>query len=784
MFYRSLAFFTSMILAFSVLGFLSFSSDDGKVQAVTRKMPVLELFTAEWCGPCVAANEALDEVYDEMGSGSFVMIKQHLQGNGGMSNSYSLRRANQFGIRGVPTGILDAKDVVSHREMSDARALRTRLNILTRQNTPVRISFDGEIKNGQIQGQVNYSNAPSGSTLHVVQCEAYFYFRARNGERVHRMISRGADLFSIGVNGTQDVSIDVPSRMAYEMLRLVIFVESSNGISQALYWNPTGMEFEPGDAILSSTPNEVNFDVQHEGFSSNFDLSINNFSNKNAPVTITPKDNYIHVQSEEVTVGQESQIRNTISLRTSQLRPGKYESAIEVSSGNYQKTIPIRFQIIEQPELQVAKEILDFGEVRRGDRSTIELVISNKKEGAIQGSISSRSRWLDFSPSDFNRPEQTILVRANTRDLQAGIHETDIRINSNGGQATLQAKINVLASLLESNIYDIDFGEVREENLPETSYDLILTNKGSEPAEVSVNNVPLFIMMDTDSFKLLPEEEKAINIGIDPRRVQIDALNECVITFEYTDGELSIPVSIYVKEMSPILEVNADDLENGRWHIDARAGEKFETSIVVENVGKGRLEGNISLKNKSNWLSLSHEQFALLGGQRRTITATIDTDNLSSGQHEETIVIESNGGSEIIEIQLLISAEEIVIVLQIGSSNATVSGNPVTVDPPPYIKEGTTLVPLRFISEAFGADIEWNPSLGRGTITIRLEDHLIQIEIGNPNAQVNGNTMPMAVPPEIVDGRTFVPLRFISEAFGAQVEWDGATQTIRIIYAR
>jgi hypothetical protein len=111
-----------------------------------------------------------------------------------------------------------------------------------------------------------------------------------------------------------------------------------------------------------------------------------------------------------------------------------------------------------------------------------------------------------------------------------------------------------------------------------------------------------------------------------------------------------------------------------------------------------------------------------------------------------------------------------------------VSGKKITVDPPPYIKGGVTLVPLRFISEAFGAEVQWEPNIGKGTVIIKFESKVIQIEIGNINALVNGTTHKLLVPPEIKNGRTFVPLRFISEAFGAEVNWIASEQKIIIVF--
>jgi len=122
----------------------------------------------------------------------------------------------------------------------------------------------------------------------------------------------------------------------------------------------------------------------------------------------------------------------------------------------------------------------------------------------------------------------------------------------------------------------------------------------------------------------------------------------------------------------------------------------------------------------------------------------------------------------------------VVVVLKIGSGIATVGGRAVTLDAPAEIATGRTFVPLRFIAEAFGAQIEWNP-VSRGIIA-ELDGHRVGLQIANQSGVVNGAMMRLDAPPYIRNGRTMVPLRFISEAFGADVQWDPVTRTVTITY--
>ena len=101
-------------------------------------------------------------------------------------------------------------------------------------------------------------------------------------------------------------------------------------------------------------------------------------------------------------------------------------------------------------------------------------------------------------------------------------------------------------------------------------------------------------------------------------------------------------------------------------------------------------------------------------------------------------------------------------------------------DVPPVLMNGRTMVPLRAIFEALDAKVFWNES--NETVSgISTKGDRIVISIGSNVATVNGKATEIDAPPIIVNGRTLVPLRFISETFGCEVGWDDATYTVTIL---
>ncbi|MEQ8202018.1 MAG: copper amine oxidase N-terminal domain-containing protein, partial [Syntrophomonadaceae bacterium] len=94
------------------------------------------------------------------------------------------------------------------------------------------------------------------------------------------------------------------------------------------------------------------------------------------------------------------------------------------------------------------------------------------------------------------------------------------------------------------------------------------------------------------------------------------------------------------------------------------------------------------------------------------------------------------------------------------------------------IESGVTRVTPDVIINILGCDA----TVDGNSITITEGDHIIQMTMGSPTAVVNGETQTMPLAPEVIDGKTYLPLRSVLEAAGAAVAWDGDTGTIAITY--
>ncbi len=107
-----------------------------------------------------------------------------------------------------------------------------------------------------------------------------------------------------------------------------------------------------------------------------------------------------------------------------------------------------------------------------------------------------------------------------------------------------------------------------------------------------------------------------------------------------------------------------------------------------------------------------------------------------------------------------------------------VDGAKVAYSNAPIVQNGSTLVPLRQTFQALGSTVVWDNATQ--TITATKDEANINLTIGNKTAYKNNDSFTISVPPQIINGSTYVPLRFVAESFGSEVSFNSATQTITI----
>jgi len=118
------------------------------------------------------------------------------------------------------------------------------------------------------------------------------------------------------------------------------------------------------------------------------------------------------------------------------------------------------------------------------------------------------------------------------------------------------------------------------------------------------------------------------------------------------------------------------------------------------------------------------------------------------------------------------------IVMQVGKKTASVDGKAAELPGAPFILDGVTYLPLRFVSETMGAQVLWDNKAKRATVL--RGDKMLELWLDKKELTVNGVRVEAPAAPILRNNSTYVPVRVISEQLGQTVDWEGKTKTITI----
>ncbi|MGM9526679.1 MAG: copper amine oxidase N-terminal domain-containing protein, partial [Peptococcaceae bacterium] len=185
----------------------------------------------------------------------------------------------------------------------------------------------------------------------------------------------------------------------------------------------------------------------------------------------------------------------------------------------------------------------------------------------------------------------------------------------------------------------------------------------------------------------------------------------------------------------------------------------------------------VKLNGTVSGASVLFDKTSAVAGDRVTITVTPDTGRMVdeviiTDQDNNTISVTKTGayqysftmpaGEVKVAVTTKAAAYEDRIVLQIGNRNTLVNNTTFANDVAPVIIDGRTMVPIRVITEALGGSADWNEAAQR--VTLQIDGKTLSMTIGQI---ISG----FDAAPLILNSRTYVPIRYVAEALGANVEW-------------
>jgi len=403
----------------------------------------------------------------------------------------------------------------------------------------------------------------------------------------------------------------------------------------------------------------------------------------------------------------------------------------------------------------------------------------------LTGSLKSNKNWLLVSEKNFSIDQakfESIVVTINTEGLKEQYYSGEIKIESNGGNETVTVRMKVKEAqpYLVVSPTIIDLGDVKSDEVIEK--ELTIKNDGDGILEGEIKTSIPWIELSEKDFRIFSGEKLSIKCKFNPIIIDIGKYKEKIILISNI-GNFEVPVLINRMPFPPKLMISSDNLDFGNVEI----GSMSSLSLNLWNNGEEPLK--IQVNNPISWVTLSQSEFILYRNQNITLFLNINTGTeVEEKAYEDFIDIISNGGNKRIKIKVFFTEKKIVIDLQIGNKFAKINGILYELDSPPQLIKNRTFVPIRFVSEAMQAKVNW---IGYPTneVQIFFEDIIIHLWVGNniarieyfPQLNKNPETVTLDAPPTIINNRVLVPIRFISETFGAKVDWDKETQSINII---
>lgn len=232
----------------------------------------------------------------------------------------------------------------------------------------------------------------------------------------------------------------------------------------------------------------------------------------------------------------------------------------------------------------------------------------------------------------------------------------------------------------------------------------------------------------------------------------------------YGEGTASCTVSVSRKKSSssssdtsaPTYGVNTGKTENGKISVTPAKAEAGEKVTIKATPDSGYQLDKVTVKDKDN----SNVKLTKVNDDEYTFTmpkgkVSVDATFVQKDAADDNSAAEKSK----------------VIKLQIGSRIVNVDNEAVIYDTAPVIRNDRTQVPIRIVTETLGGKVDWNGVTKE--VTLHIDGKEIKMTVGKTLEKYG-------VAPVIIDGRTFVPVRFVADELGATVAWDDATKTVTI----
>ncbi|NLE77917.1 MAG: hypothetical protein GX605_14350, partial [Chloroflexi bacterium] len=357
--------------------------------------------------------------------------------------------------------------------------------------------------------------------------------------------------------------------------------------------------------------------------------------------------------------GQSVELRVTLSTADLPLGLTSVADALQLRTNGGSRAVPLRVEM-QGAVLGVETPWLYFGAVPPGDVADATVRVSNRGVLPLEGWLAPLVDWLQVAEPRFAvEPGQAtdLRVAAVTDDFDRGMTISEaqaVRLESNGGQATLGAGITLLMPELAVDAQSIDLGLVARDQTAESI--LVVQNRGTGVLEWAVHTGETWLEMEPAQGVLGPGREETVILRAYPLGLPAEAEEaQGVVQVASNGGRVFVQVAVGIA--SPRLFLETLDLDLGLSMNYAPLSEQLN----VFNRGTGRLEGQVEWE--AGWLQVEPAHFVCETGMGVGLRLLAEPVGLPPDVPQEAVLrLHSNGGDEQVRLRLQVEARPLLEV--------------------------------------------------------------------------------------------------------------------------
>lgn len=331
---------------------------------------------------------------------------------------------------------------------------------------------------------------------------------------------------------------------------------------------------------------------------------------------------------------------------------------------------------------------------------------------------------------------------------------------------TIKATIKTASSGNKSTTLVFDNGQITVEG--DYTGDIALTVSGSAGATgtvtVATAKAPVTATVSSTPNVIIGQSNQAAGDVI-----LTESKSEAVQSSTYNGSSAYLDVSLpsgVTFASAPTFTVTKGDLQ-----LDGTVTKVSDSEYKVKVKSSSSTASTIKISN----IKLTVDRTVPAGDLKLKIGGTALVENTSDSYYPNNNTLVEPVVAEVITPAP--TNTSVNVVFTIGSTSYTLNGTTQTMDVAPYVKNGRTYLPVRYVAQALGVSND-NILYNNGVVTFMKDNTIVQLTIGSNVMVVNGMSITMDTPAEISNGRTMLPFRWIAQVFGAQVNYDANAKTV------